>query len=447
MCALLIVKPAEGEVSKRGVDASHFARRSFLLPFFIISLCFFVGHFSGMTTLQTFAVQIFNTLKAPIDKYYATMLLGVVELAGTMVYIVLVHYTGKRPLVLFSTIGCGLCFLSTAVYAHFIDSISGSSVDNVVSNASRIHLNNPTFLYSLNRSSLQLEESLEESGFFNINTSDYSPDPTGLPAAFIIPLPSDEANYLVWIPLIFMLGSAFISHIGIRLIPWMLIGEIFPAAVRSYASGISGGTGYIFGFLANKLFLNMLDLMTLPGLFFFYAMVSFCGFLILFFIMQETENRTLADIELHYTGKRSLNTKAADDDDVELKSSTNHDVVRTVSSLGEITELPPKKKKKAGPETDKFDVKNWESNKKFEKHLQHCIDSRKIPAEVQNAVGLGVVNKNVRPTRKSVSAMNRTAEAVGRTKKHSLNLGLLMGSDNHAFASNEKSNDSIDTKL
>lgn len=35
-----------------------YASRSFLQPFAIIALCFFVGHFSGMTTLQTYAVQV-----------------------------------------------------------------------------------------------------------------------------------------------------------------------------------------------------------------------------------------------------------------------------------------------------------------------------------------------------------------------------------------------------
>lgn len=38
--------------------ARLYTQRAFLQPFGIILLCFFIGHFSGMTTLQTYAVQV-----------------------------------------------------------------------------------------------------------------------------------------------------------------------------------------------------------------------------------------------------------------------------------------------------------------------------------------------------------------------------------------------------
>ena len=65
-----------GTSERQESSCEPFARRTFLLPYFICSLAFFIGHFSGMTTLQTYAVPIFAQLKAPIDKYFATMLLG-----------------------------------------------------------------------------------------------------------------------------------------------------------------------------------------------------------------------------------------------------------------------------------------------------------------------------------------------------------------------------------
>lgn len=53
-----------------------YIHRSFLIPFFLVSFSFFVGHFAGMTTLQIYAVRIFQILQAPMDEYYATLLLG-----------------------------------------------------------------------------------------------------------------------------------------------------------------------------------------------------------------------------------------------------------------------------------------------------------------------------------------------------------------------------------
>jgi len=83
------------------------------------------------------------------------------------------------------------------------------------------------------------------------------------------------------------------------MLPWILIGEVFPAEIRNSASGFAGGVGYIFGFLANKLFLLMLSALTLPGTFAFYASVAFFGTVVLYFTLPETEGRTLG-VSIHY---------------------------------------------------------------------------------------------------------------------------------------------------
>lgn len=60
-------KPEESNKSKPKLTwkekVAPFRHRSFVVPFILVSITFFIGHFSGMTTLQTFAVQIFHTLK------------------------------------------------------------------------------------------------------------------------------------------------------------------------------------------------------------------------------------------------------------------------------------------------------------------------------------------------------------------------------------------------
>lgn len=321
-----------------------FAGRSFIIPFILISFVFFIGHFSGKTPLQTYSVQIFHTLKAPIDKYYATIFLGVCELLGTIVCVILVHFTGKRPLMLVSTIGCGLCFLGTATYAYYIDLVPGTSVNNIVANLSSVNLKNTVLdiEYDLNKTILiysnnstdsvdffknseqtvdyefnnvdYMEESMLElnetnDDFKNTTTTPEAVDDklqNAIPEDILIQLPKLDENKYLWLPLTLLLGSAFLTHIGIRLLPWMLIGEIFPANVRNVASGLAGGLGYIFGFLANKLFLTMIESMTLPGTFWFYSAVGLIGALILYFVLPETEGRSLMEIESHYTGGRKL---------------------------------------------------------------------------------------------------------------------------------------------
>lgn len=293
-----------------------FRKRTFLAPFILVSYTFFTGHFSGKTSLQTYAVQIFHTLKAPINKYYATILLGVAELIATVSCVFLIHFTGKRPLVLISTVGVGLCFFGTATYAFYLNVVPGFAVDNVVANASAllpkestITQTNITELFQNSGNELM---TLNDTNLTNL--TNHFNDTEGNPATFqveaqphssslsgerhnseiLLTVPNQTSNNLAWLPLIFLLGAAFFAHFGIRMIPWILIGEVFPASVRSTASGLVSGLGYIFGFLANKLFLQMLAALSLPGTFWFYSIVALTGAIILYFTLPETEGRTLA---------------------------------------------------------------------------------------------------------------------------------------------------------
>ncbi|XP_065076112.1 uncharacterized protein LOC135699735 [Ochlerotatus camptorhynchus] len=319
-----------------------YTSRPFLKPFALISLCFFIGHFSGMTTLQTYAVQIFHTLKAPIDKYYATTLLGAAELLGTLFCVGLVRYSGKRPLVFVSTIGCAICFFSVASYAYVLHMIPGPSVNNVVANVSAIKtdtrvipLNHTEVLsiiqddhlaalvqnFTNDTSSMQDRNGSAVIRYNNLNFTPFyingSYDDTVnkdirygeyvrtvFPKDVLVKIPNANENKYLWLPLTLLLGSAFLTHMGIRLIPWMLIGELFAPSIRSGASGIAGGTGYIFGFLANKFFLRMLAAFTLPGTFWMYSAITIIGAIILYYYLPETEGKSLIEIEQYFAVKR-----------------------------------------------------------------------------------------------------------------------------------------------
>ena len=72
----------------------------------------------------------------------------------------------------------------------------------------------------------------------------------------------------------------------------VLAGEVFPVKVRSSATGAAGSMGYIFTSTANKVFLYMVNGMSLAGTFLFYALINFVGGCLLYFILPETEGRT-----------------------------------------------------------------------------------------------------------------------------------------------------------
>lgn len=238
-----------------------------------------------MTTLQTFAVPIFAQLKAPIDKYFATMLLGIVELIGTAICVMLVRFVGKRKLTFLSLLGCSFCFFSTSIYAYFIDRIPGEiPKDNIFANITQQVENinaSTTEMIDLIMTTITTESGLATTKEY---VSQLQASSSLIDGNANEPSITDLQSHS-WIPLTLLLASALLSHSGIRLLPWMLIGEVFPAKIRGVSSGLTGGTSYIFGFLANKLFLTMVGGLTLPGTFLLNSCVSAVGCFLLYLIL------------------------------------------------------------------------------------------------------------------------------------------------------------------
>ncbi|XP_076652807.1 facilitated trehalose transporter Tret1 isoform X1 [Halictus rubicundus] len=232
-------KPAES----REKVWPEFKKRTFYMPFLLVTWAFFVGSFGGTISLQTFAVIVFEKLDAPIDQYTAAVILGLAQLLGTLICVFAIHFTGKRKLNFLSISGTAFCFCAAAIYGC-----------------------------------------LKDNGLI-------------------------DGQNLRWLPTTLLIGSAFLSHVGIRLLPWVLAGEVFPVKVRSSGTGAAGSMGYIFNSIANKSFLYMMDGMTLVGTFFFYGMINILGGLVLYFALPETEGRTLKEIEDHYLGVQSLKHK------------------------------------------------------------------------------------------------------------------------------------------
>lgn len=223
-----------------------------------------------------------------------------------------------------------------------MDLIPGVAVDNVVANVSGLNFNTNEILKNeiFNTTETLMENQTDSLDFstteiwiddfvIRMNSSSVS----NLADEILLKVPHANENELYWVPLILLITGALFAHIGIRIIPWMLIGEVFPANVRGGASGLASAVGYLFAFLSNKLFLGMVATMTLPGTFWFYSGVALLGAVILYFTLPETEGRTLPEIEAHFAGIRSLSERKLRNtnsilpmkiDDLSLKQGCDH---------------------------------------------------------------------------------------------------------------------------
>lgn len=246
-----------------------------------------------------------------MDKYHSTVLLGIAELIGATLCVLLVRITGKRPLAFTSLVVCGVCFASTAFYASNYSRtaiksdmdrhIASPSIDNQIAYQQTTDFTVNVTLPNQWPNNGSTNTSIDDTRYTNNERKSAPINKTAEPSDT-----DNVADSYAWVPLVLLLGAALFIHVGIGLVPWMLIGEMYPTNIRSGSSSISIGMGYLFAFAANKMYLWMLKMLTLPGLFWFNAGISAAGCILIYFILPETEGRTLLEIEQSFARKKSL---------------------------------------------------------------------------------------------------------------------------------------------
>ncbi|KYN29131.1 Facilitated trehalose transporter Tret1 [Trachymyrmex cornetzi] len=289
-----IQKPTNNTGSEKEKIWQAYTERTFYKPFFLVSAAFFISNFGGCTTLQTFAVIIFAKLNAPIDKYTATVFLGIAQLIGITICVLTIHLMGKRKLSFLSVGGTGLCFLITAIYGY---------------------LNNADYLDGIKYSWIPTTFMIGGAFTANICIRTLPWILAGEVFPVKVPNPTTQTVRLIFIRYQKHMGlqscvykvslkPEFITSCGF-LVKRFRIGH----QVRSSATGAAGMIAYIMASIANKTFLYMENSMSLPGTIFFYSMINLVGLCLLFAILPETEGRTLQEIEEHYAGIQNLKNR------------------------------------------------------------------------------------------------------------------------------------------
>lgn len=64
---------------------------------------------------------------------------------------------------------------------------------------------------------------------------------------------------------------------------------------------MAASINYLMAFLTTKIYYNLETSLSLPGIAMLYCAVATVGLVLMFNILPETENRSLEDIEQHYS--------------------------------------------------------------------------------------------------------------------------------------------------
>lgn len=112
---------------------------------------------------------------------------------------------------------------------------------------------------------------------------------------------SDASNYIL---LFCILGYMLFASLGILIVPWTLISELYPIKYKAKFGGASVAIAYVLMSIVLKIFPFALEAFSISVIFAFFSSMSFvCGTFV-YFYLPETHRKTFAEIEEYFNNSK-----------------------------------------------------------------------------------------------------------------------------------------------
>ncbi|XP_039311174.1 facilitated trehalose transporter Tret1-like [Solenopsis invicta] len=103
-----------------------------------------------------------------------------------------------------------------------------------------------------------------------------------------------------WSPVILLVTYVGLLPLGLMSLPWMLCGEVFSSKYRGLGSGLASGFNFTCFFVVIKTMPLMVEFIKPEGTFTVYGSVALIGTSVLYFVLPETKNKTLQEIQMYF---------------------------------------------------------------------------------------------------------------------------------------------------
>ncbi|XP_018796569.1 PREDICTED: facilitated trehalose transporter Tret1 isoform X1 [Bactrocera latifrons] len=113
-----------------------------------------------------------------------------------------------------------------------------------------------------------------------------------------------DASNITWLPVPALVVFNIVYCIGFGPLPWAVLGEMFPANVKSVASSIVASTCWILGFVVTRWY-PALDALGSYYAFWLFGIFCVVAFFFTLFVLFETKGLSLQQIQDKLNGKRS----------------------------------------------------------------------------------------------------------------------------------------------
>lgn len=230
-------------------------------PLTILFVLFLLQQLSGGYLLIFYTINIFRNLGAEflktVDERFALLLVGSIRLLMAIVAAALAQKCNRKTILYISTFGMGIFAIFASMQMYNIDSSAHS---------------------------LFLQHDV------SVNVTAVDPSAT-----------SSANNYLL---LLSILGYMLFASLGILIIPWTLISELYPIKYKAKFGGSSVASAYILMSIVLKVFPLALETFSISVIFTLFGSMSFLCGLFIYFFLPETHRKTFSEIEQYFTGKK-----------------------------------------------------------------------------------------------------------------------------------------------
>lgn len=112
-----------------------------------------------------------------------------------------------------------------------------------------------------------------------------------------------------WLPLVSLIVFFMAYSSGYANVPFVLMGELFPARYRSVLGPVSSSFNLLCTFTVVRSFPDMQLALGQHGVFWFFMCCTLVGILFIYFLLPETKGKTLEDIEKLFTTSYTIDVR------------------------------------------------------------------------------------------------------------------------------------------
>nr|XP_046238104.1 solute carrier family 2, facilitated glucose transporter member 10 [Scatophagus argus] len=267
--------------------------------------------FTGQPNVLFYASTIFNSVgfQSNASALLASVGLGFVKVIATLTSTVFSDRVGRRPLLISGCSVMAVCLITIGL-------LSGHSAMNAkgACNSEDININKTGLPHVAVGDGSLFDAPFDDTQRLihnNTQGEDVVLDKVRqnpLDAPLAAP-PRVHGTVVNWIILVCMMAVVSAYSVGFGPMTWLLLSEIFPAAIRGRAFAFTSCFNWAANLLVTFTFLNFINAIGVSGMFLLYGMSAVAAGIFFYLMLPETKGKTLEEIDKELRLNRFYHSK------------------------------------------------------------------------------------------------------------------------------------------